>query len=131
MAKRYFTGFSTLDSDKTRTRTFYDIELIKRDLMNHFNTRVGERVMRPTWGCRIWDYLMEPMTATLRDVIVNEAVSICRQDTRLSVLGVKVYEIGQGIRVEIELDFVPFNVIETFAVDFERRESARWNGGTN
>jgi phage baseplate assembly protein W len=127
MASHYFQGFSTQDSLTTRQRTFYDVELIKRDLINHFNTRVGERVMRPTWGCKIWDYMMEQFTPDLRDKIVSEAVAVCAADTRVAVVSINVVEFDMGVRVELTLDFRPLNVVETFAVDFERRENARWN----
>lgn len=36
-------------------------------------TAPGERVMRPQFGCRIWDLLFEPVTANLLGLI-NEAV---------------------------------------------------------
>ena len=127
MAKRYFTGFSTRDSHKTRQRTYYDIELIKRDLINHFHTRVGERVMRPTWGCRIWDYIMEPMTVSVRDEITAEATAICQADERLKVVSVEVFDEDHAIQVEITLNFIPFGVVQTFAINFERRETSRWN----
>lgn len=132
MAKKLFRGYSTVGSDKTRERTFYDIELIKRDLMNHFNTRVGERVMRPTWGCRIWDYLMDPLTPGLRDLIVSEALAVCHADARVQVdsKNVRVFERDHGLRIEIDLIYVPYDVVETFAIDFEKRETARFNGNT-
>lgn len=126
MATRYFKGFSTIASQKTRERTYYDLDLIKFDLMNHFQTRVGERVMRPTWGCRIWDWLMDPLTPDLRDTIVSEVLSICHADSRLKVQDVTVSEYEHGLRIEILLEYRPFDVIETFAVDFARREDARW-----
>jgi phage baseplate assembly protein W len=130
MAKRYFKGYSTIGATRSREHTYYDIELIKRDLMNHFQTRVGERVMRPGWGCRVWEYVMEPLTAANRDAIVSEVLAICNADTRVSVdeMSVQVYERNYGLRVEIGLVYRPFAVSETFAVDFERREAQRWNG---
>lgn len=130
MSNRYFQGFSTRDSHRTHQRTFYDTELIKRDLTNHFHTRVGERVMRPTWGCRIWDYVMEQFTATIRDEIVSEAVSICQADARVRLSKVDVYDEDHSIRVEITLSYEPQGLVETFSVNFERRESARWNVGS-
>jgi phage baseplate assembly protein W len=134
MAKHYFKGFSTVGTSLSREHTFYDIELIKRDLMNHFYTRIGERVMRPTWGCRIWDYVMEQFTPSVRDDIVSEVIRICRAETRVTLdeSSVLVYERNQGIRVEVPLVFSPHNVKDTFSLDFERRETARWNnGGSN
>ena len=35
------------------------------------NTAPGERVMRPQFGCRIWDLLFEPVTPNLLGLIVQ------------------------------------------------------------
>mgnify|MGYP000423280205 CR=1 FL=1 len=129
MTTRYFRGFSTIPSRKSRERIYYDLDLIKFDLLNHFNTHIGERVMRPDWGCRIWDWLMDPMTSLLKNQIILEARRICEADTRLNILEVQVVDSDHAIRVEIVLEFVPLKVVDTFAVDFERRENARWNTG--
>lgn len=126
MTTRYFKGFSTIESQKTRERTYYDLDLIKFDLLNHFHTHIGERVMRPTWGCRIWDWLMDPMTPLLKNEIVSEARRICEEDSRLNVRDLQVSDTDHTIRIEILLEFVPLNVIDTFTVEFERREEARW-----
>ena len=123
-SQNIFKGFSTAGVSLTKDWTFYDIELIKRDLMNHFNTRPGERVMRPDFGCRIWDYMMEPLTGGMRDLIVTEAIRICESDSRVSVNDVQVYTMGAGIRVEMTLSYDPFSVIETFFVDFDARQDA-------
>lgn len=120
-SQNLFTGFSTASASLTKDWTLYDIELIKRDLYNHFNTRVGERVMMPKFGCRIWDYLMEPNSPAMRDLIAQEATRICEEDTRLSVQNVNVYSMGNGIRVEITLFYVPFQVSDTFVADFNQR----------
>lgn len=124
MANRYFSGFSTVDSEKTRQRVFYDLELCKRDLMNHFYTRPGERVMRPEWGCRIWEYMMEPLTPNVRDIIVEEAVAVIEADPRCQLVNVEVEEIAHGIVVEITFNFIPDAVVETFVVEFDRRNSS-------
>lgn len=130
MAKRYFKGFSSRNFSKTRNATLYDVELVKRDLMNHFMTRVGERVMRPDWGCMIWDWVMEPLTAGLRDNIVKEVQRICdAQYGRVVTLGVDVSQSDYGITVAMTLQYKPEDVIETFAINFENRTAAIWNGG--
>ncbi len=117
-----FRGFSTIGADTARSWHLYDVALIRRDLLNHFHTRVGERVMRPSWGCRIWDYLMEPLTETLRLLIVEEAVRICREDTRVEVIDVTVDETDNGLSIVITLKYLPNGDAETFVVDFEARQ---------
>lgn len=121
MSNQYFTGFSTVGSEKTRERVFYDLELCKRDLMNHFHTRPGERVMRPTWGCSIWDYIMEPMTDGLREIIVDEVISIINADARCEIVSVNVDTTANGIIVGIVMNFIPQAVVDTFTVSFEAR----------
>ena len=123
-SENIFKGFSTTGVALTKDWTYYDIELIKRDLMNHFNTRVGERVMRPDWGCKIWDYMMEPLTGGMRDLVVNEAIRICESDSRVTVKDVQVYTMGAGIRVELTLSYDPLAVVDTFYVDFDARQDA-------
>lgn len=122
--KRYFVGFSTQNSAVTGVRTLYDINLINVDLMTAFQTRVGERIMRPDWGCRLWDYLMEPFTLTLQNQIITESLRICGLDTRVVVINdvVQVFQLGQGFRIEINLSYQPWRVIGAFYANFEQAE---------
>lgn len=53
------------------------------------STRPGERVMRPEFGCRIWDQLFEPVTPRtlgLIELAVREALS--RWEPRIEVTAV-------------------------------------------
>ena len=54
-----FKGFSTVDKIRA-PYSLFDQELIKRDLLNEFQTRRGERLMKPNFGSIIHDLLMEP-----------------------------------------------------------------------
>ncbi len=118
-----FVGFSTVNADTNPNTTLYDIPLINQDLYFAFYTRVGERVMRPDYGCRIWDYFMEQLTPDLRDAIVTEAIRICNLDSRLVVQNVNVYQLAQGVRIEISLLYQPWNVINSFYINFENAET--------
>lgn len=126
MAK-HFIGFSTVGESRTRNWVHHDVELVNRDLMNHFHTRVGERVMRATWGCRIWDWLFEQFTDDLRDRITAEAVNICESDPRVSVVSVNVEDAPHQITVSLTLMYKGLEVIDNFTVEFERREEARFS----
>jgi phage baseplate assembly protein W len=119
-----FVGFSTIGNNLNRKWTYYDIDLVNRDLMNHFQTRVGERVMRPTWGCKIWDYLMEQMTPTNEGLIINEAINICEEDTRVTVNNVTVTATDNSIRVDLLLLYNGLNVVRTFTAIFNKEESS-------
>jgi phage baseplate assembly protein W len=122
LLKRYFVGFSTQNSDKTGVRTLYDIDLINIDLMTAFQTRVGERLMRPDYGCRLWDYLMEPFTDMMRDQIISEAVRICALDSRLVLINAQVFEFDHGFRIEIDLQYLPWLVFDTFSATFQQND---------
>ena len=117
--QRYFVGFSTQNSALTGVRSLYDIDLINVDLLNAFNTRVGERVMRPDYGCALWDYLMEPMNPVLNDKIVREAIRICNLDSRLVQQSVNVIQADNGFTIVIVLKYLPWQVIATFTTSFE------------
>jgi phage baseplate assembly protein W len=126
--QRYFIGFSTQDSAITGVRTLYDVNLINRDLMTAFQTRVGERVLRPEWGCRLWDFLLEPLTPALREMIVREAIRICELDARCVLVSAQVAELEQGFRIDVTLEYLPWRVIGTFTASFERDTQSYFTG---
>ena len=119
-----FTGFDSHDQVKPKTQ-IHDIDLVKRDLLNQFMTRKGERVMRPTYGSIIWDLLFEPFTELIRDAIISDAERIVTSDARLELIDLNVVEFEHGIRIDIALLFQPFNVSSSFSVDFDRRNSIK------
>lgn len=122
--KRYFVGFSTQYSAQTGIRTLYDIDLINVDLMASFQTRVGERVLRPDWGCLLWNYVFEPLTQQMRGEIINEAVRIVSLDSRLVLNNVQIFELDNGFRIELTLTYLPWRVINTFSATFEQSDQA-------
>jgi phage baseplate assembly protein W len=117
---RLFVGYSSVDSN-IKTTQYTDLELIKRDLINHFYTRVGERVMNPSFGCVIWDYLFEPMTVENVSTIVNNATSIVELDGRVSIQNINLVEFDHGLQLQIDLYYQPLNIVEAFRLDFDRR----------
>ena len=126
--KRYFIGYSTQYSATTGVRTLYDIALINVDLAAAFQTRIGERVMRPDYGCRLWNYVMEPLTPSMRQMIIDETVRICSLDSRLIMDNTQVYDLDQGFRIEVTLEYLPWRVINTFTMTFENNEQAYFQG---
>ena len=84
-----YRGFSTLNST-TQNFTLYDFELIKQDLLNHFNVRMGERLMQPGFGCIIWEMLFEPLTEQVKDLIVQNVNQILNADPRVSAGNIQI-----------------------------------------
>jgi phage baseplate assembly protein W len=120
---KIFVGYSTIETN-SKQQQFADIPLIKRDLLNHFNTIPGQRVMMPTFGCSIWNLLFEPFDDAVRDAIVAECTKVINAETRVVLNNITVNEFNQGIIVQMELLYQPYNVLDSFSVEFDRRAVA-------
>jgi phage baseplate assembly protein W len=120
---KIFVGYSTIETN-SKQQKFADIPLIKRDLLNHFNTIPGQRVMMPTFGCSIWNLLFEPFDDAVRDAIVAECTKVINAETRVVLNNITVNEFNQGIIVQMELIYQPYNVLDSFSVEFDRRAVA-------
>jgi len=99
-----YKGFSTL-TGKTNFK-LTDFELVRQDIVNHFNIRKGEKLMRPNFGTIIWNLLFEPFTEDLKSVIISDVKTIAKYDPRVSFDRVEVTEYDQGILLELQLRYV-------------------------
>lgn len=125
-----FRGFSTIDAVTSRNWSLHGIDLIERDLMNAFMCRVGERVMRPADGCKIWNIFMDGDTETNREAIVAEVIRICSLDSRVAILGVDINFEPQSVTVSMSLNYVPYNTVQNFYVSFTARQDSLYGGTT-
>ncbi|NBO99390.1 MAG: hypothetical protein EBU90_04580 [Proteobacteria bacterium] len=98
----FYKGFSTLNPNN-RSSKLYDFDLIKQNLLNHFNTRKGERVMNPNFGTIIWDLLMEPMTQQTKEILISDIRTICAFDPRVYPTQLAINEYEKGYLIEITL----------------------------
>lgn len=114
-----YLGYSTIDQNKSVTLT--DADLIKRDLINHFYIRRGEKLMQPNFGTIIWDCIFEPYTEQLRTAIIDDVTRIARYDPRLRVDQILVDQFEHGILIELRLEYVNTNELETLKLIFDRR----------
>jgi len=126
--KRLFRGFSSVDIIRPQTEVF-DINLVKRDLLNHFHTSRGERVMRPNFGSLIWDLLFEPFDDDTREAIIADVESVIAQETRVILQDIGITEFEHGLRLDITVLYEPLGVFGTFEVEFDRRNQ-RTNQGS-
>ena len=115
-----FKGFSTLDKVKAPF-TLNDQDLIKRDLLNEFYTKKGERVMRPNFGSVIWDLLMDPNDNKLVDVVTEDIKRIVGKDSRVEHVKTTVYTSDHAISADVELRYLPFNNVESLYLIFEKQ----------
>lgn len=122
---RLFIGFSTQEMEGKRGWSVYDVELIKRDLLNEFFTRRGERRMLPTFGTIIWDLLFEPFTDGVRAAITDDVKTIISHDPRVQLLDINVSTSAHGIKLAISLKYEPWDSVGTFGLEFDRRSLER------
>ena len=116
---RNFKGFSTVDRTWGNFK-IYDIELSKRDILNEFYTRKGERLMSPTYGSIVWDLLFDPMTEETIDVIREDSLRIVTKDPRLELRDFNVTESEHSITVTILLNYVPAATVTELVAVFNR-----------
>jgi phage baseplate assembly protein W len=115
-----FKGFTTLDRVKAPF-TITDQELIKRDLLNEFYTKKGERVMRPNFGSIIWDLLMDPNDVTLNSAVTKDIERIVAKETRVQLIDLTVYTADHAISADIQLRYLPFNNVDSLYLIFEKQ----------
>ncbi|NBP57638.1 hypothetical protein EBU71_14095 [bacterium] len=117
-----YKGFSTVDQKKNYK--LYDSLLVKRDLMNHFHIRKGEKLENPNFGTIIWDVLFEPMTEQVKELIAKDVQEIVNSDPRIAVNNLIVDSTDQGISIQIEVTYLPFNAKDNMVFNFDRRNFA-------
>ena len=113
-----YKGFSTVAGVKSNQ--LYDLDIIKQDLLNHFYTRKGERVMNPNFGSIIWDLLYDPLDESTKEDIIEHCKHIINSDPRVSLVSVNVEDFENGLNVKILLNARPFNKRINLQLDFEK-----------
>jgi len=98
----------------------YDIDLVKQDLLNHFYIRKGEKLENPNFGTIIWDILFDQFTPDLKDLISKDVEQIINYDPRIAVTAITIDTTDQGIRIEADIVYLPFNISERMTFDFDR-----------
>ena len=112
-----FKGFSTIDKIRA-PYSLFDQELIKRDLLNEFQTRRGERLMKPNFGSIIHDLLMEPEDNITYDEIRDDITRICDKDPRVEVKDILIFTADHTVRAEVILKYVQTNNEDILFLEF-------------
>ena len=113
-----YNGFSTYNRPKHFRIT--DFELVKQDLINHFNIRKGEKLMNPDYGTVIWDTLFDPLDDDTKNVIVQDVKRIIGSDPRVGAQNVIVTQFESGIQIEIDLIYISTNQRNLLSLPFDR-----------
>ena len=119
MAVATYRGISTVNNNFGRIK-LTDTELIKRDLLNHFALRKGEKLMNANFGTSIRDLIMDPLTEETKAAVVSEVNDVINADPRVRAESVTIDEYESGIRIEMQLRYVVSNQVDNLAVRFDK-----------
>lgn len=113
-----YRGFSTINRNKKFR--LVDMELVKRDLLNHFYIRKGEKLMNPNFGSIIWNVLYDPLTDDLKSLIIEDVNRIVSYDPRIAVENVVITEYEQGLQIAVDVRYIQTNQATTLNLNFDR-----------
>ena len=116
-----YRGFSTLQGNFLSTKVV-DTELVKRDLLNAFAIRKGEKVGTPGYGSGVLDLVMEPLTEEVKNLLLEEVTSTIAQDPRVSLQQLVIEEYENGLQAQINLLYVQSNQSESLIINFNRQD---------
>lgn len=107
-----YRGLSFRNFSKNKSIKLYDVELVKKDLLNHIFTRRGERVKMFTYGTRIPDLVFEQLDDIALSVISEDLHSVVASEPRVSLVDLRIvplYDrnvvIASLVLYYLELDF--------------------------
>lgn len=122
MALSLYRGFSTAGylSDKQSFR-LSDIDIVKRDLLNHIYTRRGERVMMSNFGTTIPDLLFEPLDGSTTAEVRQQLEFVFNYDPRVTLIELNVFAVPElnGLIASAVLQYVELDVVDRFDLHLE------------
>jgi len=118
-----FKGFSS----RAERQNFkvYDFECAKQDLINRLSVRKGERVENPEFGTIIYDVLFEPFTDRIKQAVTEDITENLNADPRIATENIVVQEADHGILIQATLTYVPLNITEKLAFNFDENSLLR------
>ncbi len=113
-----------VDKNTGKMVTSTEEENIREAILIILNTRKGERIRNPQFGCGIWDYAFSTMDYTSLSAMRREVEeALVAFEPRIEEISVDVEPRGTEGRVIIHIDYVvrstnnPFNIVFPFYLD--------------
>jgi phage baseplate assembly protein W len=116
-----YKGFSSYQFEYNKSFKLLDVELVKRDLMNHIFTRIGERVYMPLWGTRIPDLLFEPLNEDSIGIVENDLTTVFEYDPRVELVELNVIPLydQNAIIATALLNYIELDLQDLFELRLE------------
>lgn len=118
-----FKGFSTPTVGKTQT--LYDVDIVRQDLINHFNTKKGERAFDSSYGFIGWDLIFELEGFDVENLLEADCRRIVDQDPRLELVSITIGVASQIYQINLSLKYVQLEMIQDLTIVFDARSNDR------
>jgi phage baseplate assembly protein W len=102
-------GSTTYEPRLGRKYVLTDEQLVIRDLLNALSIKQGDKVGQPQYGTTLWTYVFEPQTEATQQMITTEVRRVMGLDPRIILNSLGVYAQNNGILLQVEMAFSPFN----------------------
>jgi phage baseplate assembly protein W len=120
MANR-FVGYSTVDSF-FGSQVLENRELAKRDLLNHFYTRKGERLGSPEFGSILPELIFEQLDEFTVEQVEEDVSAIVRLDPRWRLISLNTIIGEHSIECVIRLEYLPTTTVDELYLKFTTEE---------
>jgi phage baseplate assembly protein W len=114
-------GYTTVNQTNASLR-LKDLELAKRDLLNHFHIRKGEKWTNPDFGSNLPYYVFQPLDDTTIEMIREEVYNVVTHDPRFELSvdnSVTVSKKDQTVTVAVELLYLPSTTATDLQIIFD------------
>lgn len=99
-----------------------DKELAKRDLLNHFYTRRGERLGEPEFGSILPELVFEQFDQLTIDAADEDVRTIIGLDPRWDLIDYQIDTDDHALTIEIQLRYITDLSEEILLLEYIRRE---------
>lgn len=119
MATALYKGFSSHDWGTRREFGLSDIEIVKKDLLNHIFTIKGERVMMPNFGTRIPLLVFEQNDDQTRAIVETDLREVFEYDPRVKLIDLQILSLNDNNAVIALADllYLEFNIRDVLRID--------------
>lgn len=107
------------------SKVLYDQDLVKQDLLNHFNTRKGERAFDAEYGFIGWDLVFDLDSPSVKQALDDDARRIINEEPRVRVEYLEVLNSEYGYIIDIALYYVQLDSVEELQIVFDRRTNEK------
>lgn len=113
-----YIGYSTVGTTYG-SKTLTDVDIARRDLLNHFYTRRGERVQNPTFGSILPDLVFEPLDAQTEQLAIDDVETIVNNDPRWKTLETLLTKPDEhSLNIKVRLEYIDTGTAEELFLNF-------------